>query len=199
MSYSELYVAPTKSKAFYLWTVAAQLLGVGNRETYLAAEFPLPGTPGMNWTACNCFLIRFHTRYMVAAMLQASERGEDLWCNSFFSLQAHTTLTWKGSVSACCSFLCVPTNLWAYTWGFYNLRTSLRVGCFFLLLRFYCNKVFFFTCMVIFRLNIFEPATFFTCSGWQNLAAFRRGQKWQWKFSSSAYLQFSQQMGRFCA
>ena len=28
-------------------------------------------------------------------------------------------------------------------------------------------------------------------SGWQNLAAFRREQKWQWKFSSSAYLQFS--------
>ena len=27
-------------------------------------------------------------------------------------------------------------------------------------------------------------------AGWQNLAAFRRGQKWPWKFSSSAYLQF---------
>ena len=35
--------------------------------------------------------------------------------------------------------------------------------------------------------------------GWQNLAAFRREQKWQWKFSSSAYLQFSRQMRRFCA
>ena len=32
--------------------------------------------------------------------------------------------------------------------------------------------------------------------GWQNLAAFRREQKWQWKFSSNAYLQFSH---RFCA
>ena len=37
------------------------------------------------------------------------------------------------------------------------------------------------------------------CSGWQNLAAFRREQKWQWKFSSSTYLQFSRQMRRFCA
>ena len=36
-------------------------------------------------------------------------------------------------------------------------------------------------------------------TGWQNLAAFRRGQKWPWKFSSSAYLQFSRQMRRFCA
>ena len=36
-------------------------------------------------------------------------------------------------------------------------------------------------------------------SGWQNLAAFRREQKWQWKFSSSAYLQFLRQMRRFCA
>ena len=34
--------------------------------------------------------------------------------------------------------------------------------------------------------------------GWQNLAAFRREQKWQWKFSS-AYLQFLRQMRRFCA
>ena len=36
-------------------------------------------------------------------------------------------------------------------------------------------------------------------AGWQNLAAFRREQKWQWKFSSNAYLQFSRQMRRFCA
>ena len=36
-------------------------------------------------------------------------------------------------------------------------------------------------------------------AGWQNLAAFRRKQKWQRKFSSSAYLQFSRQMRRFCA
>ena len=36
-------------------------------------------------------------------------------------------------------------------------------------------------------------------AGWQNLAAFRREQKWQWKFSSSAYLQISRQMRRFCA
>ena len=36
-------------------------------------------------------------------------------------------------------------------------------------------------------------------AGWQNLAAFRREQKWQWKFLSSAYLQFSRQMRRFCA
>ena len=35
-------------------------------------------------------------------------------------------------------------------------------------------------------------------SGWQNLAAFRREQKYQWKFSSSAYLQFSRQMRCFC-
>ena len=33
-------------------------------------------------------------------------------------------------------------------------------------------------------------------AGWQNLAAFRREQKWQWKFSSNAYLQFSR---HFCA
>ena len=33
--------------------------------------------------------------------------------------------------------------------------------------------------------------------GWQNLAAFRREQKWPWKFSSSAYLPFSRQMRRF--
>ena len=30
-------------------------------------------------------------------------------------------------------------------------------------------------------------------AGWQNLAAFRWGQKWPWKFSSSTYLQFSRQ------
>ena len=35
--------------------------------------------------------------------------------------------------------------------------------------------------------------------GLQNLAAFRRGQKWPWKFASTAYLQFSRQMHRFCA
>ena len=35
--------------------------------------------------------------------------------------------------------------------------------------------------------------------GWQNLAAFRREQKWQWKFLSNAYLQFSHKMRRFCA
>ena len=35
--------------------------------------------------------------------------------------------------------------------------------------------------------------------GWQNLAAFRRGQKWPWKFLSSALLQFLRQMRRFCA
>ena len=34
-------------------------------------------------------------------------------------------------------------------------------------------------------------------AGWQNLAAFRREQKWQWKFSSCAYLQFLRQMRRF--
>ena len=27
-------------------------------------------------------------------------------------------------------------------------------------------------------------------TGWQNLAAFRWEQKWQWNFSSSVYLQF---------
>ena len=36
-------------------------------------------------------------------------------------------------------------------------------------------------------------------AGWQNLAAFRRGQKWPWKFPWSTYLQFSRQMRRFCA
>ena len=36
-------------------------------------------------------------------------------------------------------------------------------------------------------------------SGWQDLAGFRQGQKWPWNLSSSAYLQFSQQMRRFCA
>ena len=35
--------------------------------------------------------------------------------------------------------------------------------------------------------------------GWQDLAGFRRGQKWPWNLSSSAYLQFSRQMRRFCA
>ena len=38
-----------------------------------------------------------------------------------------------------------------------------------------------------------------TQPGWQNLATFRREQKWQWKFSSNAYLQFSRQMRPFCA
>ena len=42
--------------------------------------------------------------------------------------------------------------------------------------------------------------TKFMCSaGWQDLAGFRRGQKWPWNLSSSAYLQFSRQMRRFCA
>ena len=36
-------------------------------------------------------------------------------------------------------------------------------------------------------------------TGWQNLTAFRREQKWQWKFSSSAYLQSLRQMRCFCA
>ena len=40
---------------------------------------------------------------------------------------------------------------------------------------------------------------FYLRPGWQNLAAFRREQKRQWKFSSSAYFQFSRQMRRFCA
>ena len=35
--------------------------------------------------------------------------------------------------------------------------------------------------------------------GWQDLAGFRRGQKWPWNLSSSAYLQFLRQMRRFCA
>ena len=38
-----------------------------------------------------------------------------------------------------------------------------------------------------------------TSAGWQDLAGFRRGQKWPWNLSSSAYLQFSRQMRRFCA
>ena len=38
-----------------------------------------------------------------------------------------------------------------------------------------------------------------TVPGWQDLAGFRRGQKWPWNLSSSAYLQFSRQMRRFCA
>ena len=36
-------------------------------------------------------------------------------------------------------------------------------------------------------------------TGWQNLAAFRREQNWQWKFSLTAYLQFLHQMHCFCA
>ena len=36
-------------------------------------------------------------------------------------------------------------------------------------------------------------------AGWQDLAGFRRGQKWPLNLSSSAYLQFSRQMHRFCA
>ena len=35
-------------------------------------------------------------------------------------------------------------------------------------------------------------------AGWQNLAAFRQGQKWPRKFSPSAYLQFLRQMRFFC-
>ena len=35
--------------------------------------------------------------------------------------------------------------------------------------------------------------------GWKNLAAFRRGKKWPWKFSSSKYLKFLWQMRRVCA
>ena len=46
-------------------------------------------------------------------------------------------------------------------------------------------------------MNIIANPTILT--GWQNLAAFRQRQKWPWKFSSSAYLQFSRQMRRFCA
>ena len=36
-------------------------------------------------------------------------------------------------------------------------------------------------------------------TGWQDLAGFRGVQKWPWNLSSSAYLQFSRQMRRFCA
>ena len=36
-------------------------------------------------------------------------------------------------------------------------------------------------------------------AGWQDLAGFRRGQKWPWNLSSSAYWQFLRQMHRFCA
>ena len=36
-------------------------------------------------------------------------------------------------------------------------------------------------------------------SGWQKLAAFRRGQKWPQNFSSGAYLLFLQKMRCFCA
>ena len=45
----------------------------------------------------------------------------------------------------------------------------------------------------------YNKAIFRSSPGWQNLAAFRREQKWQWKLSSNAYLQFSRQMRRFCA
>ena len=34
--------------------------------------------------------------------------------------------------------------------------------------------------------------------GWQKLAAFRRGQKWTWKFSADTFLLFSRQMRCFC-
>ena len=159
---SELFriIAPTISKAFYLWTVAAQLLGVGNTETYLAAEFPLPGTPGMNWTACNCFLIRFHTRYMVAAMLQASERGEDLWCNSFFFLCKYTQPS-PGKVlcqlAAAFYVFQLISGRTPEAFFIFFTRESLYAVFVFFPLRFYCNRVIFFTCMFFFRLSILKP------------------------------------------
>ena len=55
-------------------------------------------------------------------------------------------------------------------------------------------------CSFLILFNLPISLCFYCCgTGWQNLAAFRREQKWQWKFSSSAYLQFSRQMHRFCA
>ena len=56
-------------------------------------------------------------------------------------------------------------------------------SCFFLLLYFHFNT----------------RQTVHCLTGWQDLAGFRRGQKWPWNLSSSAYLQFSRQMRRFCA
>ena len=49
------------------------------------------------------------------------------------------------------------------------------------------------------NMPLYPPFFWLYRTGWKNLAAFRREQKWQWKFSSSAYLQFSRQMRRFCA
>ena len=48
------------------------------------------------------------------------------------------------------------------------------------------------------RRKILKYADYVT-TGWQDLAGFRWGQKWPWNLSSSAYLQFSRQMRRFCA
>ena len=49
------------------------------------------------------------------------------------------------------------------------------------------------------NMPLYPPFFWLYRTGWKNLAASRREQKWQWKFSSSAYLQFSRQMRRFCA
>ena len=47
--------------------------------------------------------------------------------------------------------------------------------------------------------NMTQEPVYLSNAGWQDLAGFRRGQKWPWNLSSSAYLQFSRQMRRFCA
>ena len=49
-----------------------------------------------------------------------------------------------------------------------------------------------------FKIMVEKLAPVMERSGWQDLAGFRRGQTWPWNLSSSAYLQFSRQMRRFC-
>ena len=51
----------------------------------------------------------------------------------------------------------------------------------------------------LFSTNVLLGSVFSTWTGWQNLAAFRREQKWPSKFSPSSYLQFLRQKHRFCA
>ena len=132
----------------------------GKQGNLLSCRVPTSRHPGDELNSLQLLLDQVPHKIYGCCMRQSG--GRILDAIVFLSLQAHTTLTWKGSVSACCSFLCVPTNLWAYTWGFITWESHYALLVFFsseILLQ----QSFFSTCMFFCRLNIFKLATFFSC------------------------------------
>ena len=101
----------------------------GKQGNLLSCRVPTSRHPGDELNSLQLLLDQIPHKIYGCCMRQSG--GRILDAIVFLSLQAHTTLTWKGSVSACCSFLCVPTNLWAYTWGFITWESHYALLVFF--------------------------------------------------------------------